>query len=150
MIYSMEKVLETIEGWMDKAINFHKQQACIITLKKEHGLPLSSFSSTSCFRDPNAMDVEAVHLKKLSPADQACCVRKGLCFRCCKKGCSVNECRSTQTQGGYKRNNHQVRNAETSSSTTSTPATIASITPINIYIQNLTTMGRTTKISSRP
>ena len=70
MIYSMEKVPTTLKGWMDKAIDFHKQQACIITLKKGHGLPLSSFSSNShSTRDPDAMDVDTIRLKKLSPAD---------------------------------------------------------------------------------
>ena len=45
MIYSMEKVLTTLKAWMEKAIDFHKQKACIIALKKGQGLPLSSFSS---------------------------------------------------------------------------------------------------------
>ena len=93
MIYSMEKVPTTLKGWMDKAINFHKQKACIIALKKGHGLPLSSFSSNSSpTRDPNAMEVDTVCLKKLSPADHARCIREELCFRCCKKGHSANKC----------------------------------------------------------
>ena len=70
MIHSMEKVPDTLKGWMDKAIDFHWQKACIITLKKGHGLPLSSFSFTSrSTRDPDAMKVDFIHLKKLSPAD---------------------------------------------------------------------------------
>ena len=69
MTYSMEKVPDTLKGWMDKAIDFHKQQAHIIALKKGHSLPLSSFSSTSCSKDPDAMEVDAVYLKKLSLAD---------------------------------------------------------------------------------
>ena len=146
IIYSMEKVPDILKEWMDKAIDFHKQQAHIITLKKGHGLPLSSFSfNLRSTRDLDAMDVDAVHLKKLSPADQACCIREELCFRCCKKGHNANKCRSTQIQEGPKRNNHQVRNTKTSSSTTSTSATITPITPIDTYIQNLTTKGRTTK-----
>ena len=59
----------------------------------------------------------------------------------------MNKCQSSQTQGKPKGNNcpQLVRNTETSSSPTPTTATIASITPIDAYIQNLTTNGRTTK-----
>ena len=72
MIYSMEKVPTTLKAWMEKAINFHKQKAHIIALKKGQSLPLSSFSSNSCStKDPNTMDVDSVRLKKLSPADHA-------------------------------------------------------------------------------
>ena len=70
MIYFMEKVPNTLKEWMEKAIDFYKQQACIIALKKEHGLPLSSFSSGSCsIRDLDAMDVDSIRLKKLFPAE---------------------------------------------------------------------------------
>ena len=93
MIYSMEKIPSTLKAWMEKAIDFHKQQARIIALKKGHGLPLSSFSSNLCStRDPDTMDVDIIRLRKLSLADQARCIRKGLCFRCHKKGHSTNEC----------------------------------------------------------
>ena len=72
MIYSMEKVPTTLKAWMEKAIDFHKQKACIIALKKGQGLPLSSFSSNSCStKDPNAIDVNTVCLRKLSPANRA-------------------------------------------------------------------------------
>ena len=72
MIYSMEKVPDTLKAWMGKAIDFHWQKARILTLKKGHGLPLSSFtSSSSSTNDPNAMDVDTIRLRKLSPADQA-------------------------------------------------------------------------------
>ena len=70
MIYSMEKVPTTLKAWMEKAIDFHKQKARIIALTKGQGLPLSSFSSNSrSTKDPDAMDVNTIHLKKLSPAD---------------------------------------------------------------------------------
>ena len=148
MIYSMEKVPDTLKAWMNKAIDFHKQKACIMALKKGHSLPLSSFFFDShSTRDPNAMDVDTICLRKLSPADCACCMREGLCFKCRKKGHSTNECQSSQTQGKPKGNNHpqQGRNIKTSSFPTPTTATITPITSIDAYIQNLTTKGRTTE-----
>ena len=92
MIYSMEKVPTTLKAWMDKAIDFHKQKARIIALKKGQGLPLSSFSNSHPTKDPDAMDVDTICLKKLSPADRAHCMREGLCFRYRKKGHSTNKC----------------------------------------------------------
>ena len=145
MIYSMEKVPTTLKAWMEKAINFHKQKACIIALKKGQGLPLSLFPFNSCStKDPDAMDVDTICLRKLSPADHARCIREGLCFRCHKKGHSTNECRSSQTPKGNYRP-QQVRNTETSDPPMSTTATIAPITPIDAFIQNLTTKGKISK-----
>ena len=146
MIYSMEKVPTTLKAWMEKAIDFHKQKAHIIALKKAQGLPLSSFSPNSCStKDPDAMDVDTVCLKKLSPADRTCCIRKRLCFRCRRKGHSANECQSSQMPGRSKGNHcpQQVRNAEISDTPMSTTATITPITPIDTFIQNLTTKGKT-------
>ena len=58
MIYFMEKVPDTLEAWMNKAINFHSQKAHIIALKRGHSLSLFSFPSNShSTRDPNASDV---------------------------------------------------------------------------------------------
>ena len=148
MIYSMEKVPDILKAWMNKAINFHKQKACIMALTKGQRLPLSSFSSNlHPAKDPNAMEVDTIHLKKLSPADHAHCMREGLCFRCHKEGHSTNECWSSQTQGKPKGNycSQMVRNTETSTPSTSATATIAPVTPIDMFIQNLTTKGRTPK-----
>ena len=145
MIYSMEKVPTTLKAWMEKAIDFHKQKAHIIAHKKGQGLPLSSFSSNSCStKDPDAMDVDTICLKKLSPADHAQCIREGLCVRCCKKGHSANECQSSQTPRKPKGNYHpqQIRNTETTATPMSTTATITPITPIDAFIQNLTTKGK--------
>ena len=81
MIYSMEKVSDTLKAWISKAIDFHQQKACILALKKGHSLPLSSFSSNlQLTRGPNAMEVDMVHLRKLFPTKHAQCIREGLCF----------------------------------------------------------------------
>ena len=134
-----------LKAWMGKAIDFHRQKGRILTLKKGHGLPLSSFTSNpSPTNDPNAMEVDTVRLRKLSPADRARCMREGLCFRCRKKGHSANECRSTQTPGKPKINNcpQMVRNTETTTPSSPTTSIITPATPINLFIQNLTTKGK--------
>ena len=141
----MEKVPDTLKAWMGKAVDFHRQKARILALKKGHGLPLSSFTSnSSSTKDPDTMDVDAVRLKKLSPVDHARCIREGLCFHCRKKGHSANECRSTQTSGKPKGNNRpqMVRNTETTTPSSSTTSIIAPATPIDLFIQNLTTKGK--------
>ena len=90
------------------------------------------------------MDVDTVRLRKLFPANQAQCIREGLCFHCCKKGHSTNECQSTQAPGKPKGNNSPqvIRNTKTSTTSLSATPTIAPATPINLFIQNLTTKGK--------
>ena len=100
MGYSKKKV-PILQDWIDKAVDFHSQKACIVVLKKEDSLFHSSFSSTPHSTlyptwDPNVMDVDFVCLKKLSPAKCACCMREGLCFRCWKKGHNADNCNSNQ------------------------------------------------------
>ena len=149
----MEKVPTTLKRWMDKAINFHKQKAHIIALKKGHGLPLSSFfSNLPPTRDSNAMEVDTVHLKKLSPADCACCMREGLCLKCCKKGHSANECQSTQSPGRPKGNYcpQQVRSIETSTSPMPISATITPSPPLMPTSRTLPPREELLKISSKP
>ena len=141
MIYSMEKVPDMLQGWINKAVDFHFQKAHILVLKKGHGLfPSIPHSALHSTRDPDAMNVDFVCLKKLSPTECAQCMREGLCFRCQKKGHNADNC--NQTQGQPKRNtcSQQVRTTETLSPTT---ATITPITPIDAYIQILATKGRT-------
>ena len=52
---------------------------------------------------------------------------------------------TAQTPGKPKGNNHpqMVRNVETSTASLSTTSTIAPATPIDLFIQNLTTKGKT-------
>ena len=122
MIYSMEKVLIILQAWIEKVIDFHLQKMCIITLKKGHGLSHLFLPSTSCpTRDLNVMDVDFVHLKKLTPTEEACCIREGLCFRCWKKWHNTNSCNFTRIQGLPKSNKclQQVKITDISPPTTS-------------------------------
>ena len=53
------------------------------------------FTSTpSRTKDPNAMDVDVVHIGKLTPEERKQCIEKGLCFHCWKPGHLSRECPS--------------------------------------------------------
>ena len=33
-------------------------------------------------KDPNMMDVNVIHVEKLTLEERKCCIKKGLCFHC--------------------------------------------------------------------
>ena len=69
MILSMSPIPVTIKDWIDRAKTFHTQKMRIQALRG--GRPQTS-SFTPCPRkDPNAMDVNAVTISKLTPAERA-------------------------------------------------------------------------------
>ena len=85
MILSMQDPPDSLEGWIAKAKTFHNQKLRIDELRK--GTRYSNFrtqssTSTRTTFDPNAMEVDAVRLKKLSPQERAKCMKEGRCFRC--------------------------------------------------------------------
>ena len=45
-------------------------------------------------KDLNAMDIDVVHIGKLTLEERKCCIEKGLCFHCCKAGHLSGECPS--------------------------------------------------------
>ena len=93
MILSKSSIPTTIPKWINQAKIFHIQKMCILVLQ---GGPLqsTSFSTPQSKRDPNAMDVDAITLTKLTPAEQARCMREGWCFKC-RKGYNTQHCWAT-------------------------------------------------------
>jgi hypothetical protein len=74
MILSMSSPPRTITKWVEQAKMFHAQKICILALKGGQ-TPPSPFSSNSRNqRDPDAMDVDAVTLSKLTPTERAKCI----------------------------------------------------------------------------
>ena len=65
IILSMANVPTTVKGWIDQANIFHTQKMCILALRKERVAPQAHRSSRPQ-HDPNAMDVDAVTLSKLT------------------------------------------------------------------------------------
>ena len=43
-------------------------------------------------RDPNAMDIDAIRIEKLTPEERQRCFDNNLCFKCCKPGHRSNQC----------------------------------------------------------
>ena len=94
MILSMQNPPDTLEEWIAKAKIFHNQKLRIDELRR--GTRYSNFRTTNppsqTSFDPNAMEVDAIRLKKLSPQEHAKCMREGRCFRCRKTGHDARNC----------------------------------------------------------
>ena len=91
----MQNPPDTLEEWIAKAKTFHNQKLCIDELRK--GTQYSNFRilnppSPRTPLDPNAMEIDAVRLKKLSLQEHAKCMREGRCFRCRKTGHDARNC----------------------------------------------------------
>ena len=82
MILSMSTIPTTLHEWIKKAKTFHAQKMCIAAIRGRKGNPSFFTSRNPPPHDPNAMDVDAVSLTKLTPAERARCIREKLCFRC--------------------------------------------------------------------
>ena len=86
--------------------------------------------------DPNAMDVDLVRLKKLSPQERAKCLREGRCFRCRKTGHDARNCRNKiNSTPGPSRPPQQVLLTEVDPVTP--PPTKPKPSPFAVYAQSL-------------
>ena len=86
-IMSMDTVLTTIQEWYSKAIHFQTQWEQAEEMSRRNQCPTQHsyqpFTPTpSRTKDPNAMDVDIVHIRKLTPEERKQCIEKGLCFHC--------------------------------------------------------------------
>ena len=68
MILSMSPVPTTVKGWIDQAKIFHTQKMRILSLRQGRIAPQAHIPSCP-HHDPNAMDVDAVTLSKLTPVE---------------------------------------------------------------------------------
>ena len=71
MILFMSPIPVTIKDWIDRAKMFHAQKMRIQALRG--GQPQTSSFTPRPQKDPNAMDVDAVTISKLTPAKRARC-----------------------------------------------------------------------------
>ena len=91
--------------------------------------------------NPNAMDVDAISLTKLTPVEQARCIREKLCFRCRKPGHSASQHNQSTP--------HPQNICTTDTSKPMNPTPQSSINPtfplvlaIEAYVQTLKTQGK--------
>ena len=85
MILSMSSVPTTIKGWVDQSKIFHTQLVRIRDLCKGR-TPSHDYTLSRSHHDPNAMDIDAISLSKLTPVERAKCMKEGRCFQCRKPG----------------------------------------------------------------
>ena len=95
-IMSLDTVSDKIDNWYSKATHFHNQWDCtdqITQWSRRSTQMFQSFSSPlRMTKDPNAMDIDAIKVKILTPEEWEECFKKGLCLCCRRKGHMANVC----------------------------------------------------------
>ena len=98
-IYSMDIVTTTMEKWYQQTLHFKQVWERTNKIAKGRNNPFIPFQDnrnnhTQKKRDPNAMDVDAIQIEKLTPKERQRCFENNLCFKCCKPGHRSNQCRN--------------------------------------------------------
>ena len=118
----------------------HRRYVCIAAIRGRKGNPSFFTSRNPPPHDPNAMDVDAVSLTKLTPAERAHCIREKLCFRCRKPGHSASQHNQSTPHS------QNICTTNTSNPTNPTPQPSINSTPpasaIEAYVQTLKTQGK--------
>ena len=99
-IYSMDIVPTTMEKWYQQTLHFKQVWERTNKIAKGRNNPFIPFQDnrnnnhTQKKRDPNAMDVDAIRIEKLTPKERQRCFKNNLCFKCCKPGHRSNQCKN--------------------------------------------------------
>lgn len=99
-IYSMDTVPNTVEKWYTQTLHFKHVWEKTNKIAKGQGNPFLTFQDnqnnhhTQKKKDPNAMDVDAICIKKLTPEECWRCFDNNLCFKCCKPGHISSKCQN--------------------------------------------------------
>ena len=99
-IYSMDIVPTTMEKWYQQTLHFKQVWERTNKIAKGRNNPFIPFQDnrnnnhTQKKQDPNAMDVNAIWIKKLTPKERQRCFENKLCFKCRKLGHRSNQCRN--------------------------------------------------------
>ena len=143
MILSMSSVPSTSKGWIDQAKIFHTQLVHIRDLRQGR-TPSHDYTPSRSHRDPNAMDVDAVSLSKLTPVERAKCMKEGRCFQCRKPGHNTRNCRSSGTSSPLPTvpRPHQIRTTLTQAEPSKNPFTPAPKSALEEYVNLLKTSGK--------
>lgn len=79
-MYSMDTIPTTVQKWYTQALHFKHVWEKINDIAKGQGNPFLTFQEKK--RDPNTMDVDAIHLERLTPKEQQKYIDNNLCFKC--------------------------------------------------------------------
>ena len=99
-VYSMDIVPTTMEKWYQQTLHFKQVWERTNEIAKGRNNPFIPFQEnrnnnhTQKKRDPNAMDVDAIRIEKLTPEERQRCFENNLCFKCHKPGHRSNQCRN--------------------------------------------------------
>ena len=100
-IYSMDTILTTMEKWYQQTLHFKHVWERTNEIAKGWNNPFLPFldnrnnnNHTQKKRDPNAMDVDAIRIEKLTPEERQRCFDNNLCFKCHKPGHRSNQCQN--------------------------------------------------------
>jgi hypothetical protein len=118
-IYLMEKVPTTIAEWYSHTQRIDDQQcrAFLTSQQYKRRSFINSFtptySTSTKERDPNGMDINAVRIPKLTPAERERCFKQGLCLCCRKAGHNASSCSTFSTNpSSFKGTTRKVAKAE--------------------------------------
>ena len=96
----MDIVPTTMEKWYQQTLHFKQVWERTNEIAKGRNNPFIPFQDnrnnnhTQKKRDPNAMDVDAIRIEKLTPKERQRCFENNLCFKCHKPGHRSNQCRN--------------------------------------------------------
>ena len=99
-IYSMDIIPTTMEKWYQQTLHFKQVWERTNEIAKGRNNPFIPFQNNGNNnhaqkkRDPNAMDVDAIQIEKLTPEERQRCFENNLCFKCRKPGHRSNQCRN--------------------------------------------------------
>ena len=100
-IYSMDTVPTTMEKWYLQTLHFKHVWERTNEIAKGRNNPFlpfqdnrSNHNNTQKKRDLNAMDVDAIQIKKLTLEERQRCFDNNLCFKCRKPGHRSSQCRN--------------------------------------------------------
>ncbi|KAF8547374.1 hypothetical protein OG21DRAFT_1375787, partial [Imleria badia] len=86
MILSMATIPTTIDTWINQSKVCHMQKMHIEAIKGRNTAPSFLATRPSVTHYPNAIDVNAVTLTKLTSAERARCICENQCFQCKETG----------------------------------------------------------------
>ena len=101
-IYGMDTVPTTINEWYTRAVHFKTQwdRADAIASKKPYNpypVQRNHTNHQSPKVNPYAMDVDSIHIEKLTKEEREKCIREEQCLRCRKPGHYSRNCTTFQS-----------------------------------------------------